>query len=178
MDDRQGSGGPATSRRRLVRSGVAAGLVAAAGGASLVLTRRGSDPGAGAAERLLLKASDLGSSVRVTQRPGERRTRDGGRAALVSLATPGVDLTESVVVFPTEEAARKSMNGLRVQATRHGSMRTSGEMQGEVVILHGPYHTSAFFRRGTAVIRLSLQGDTSEGTVARVLDRARVRASR
>lgn len=177
LEERQGPEGSNVSRRRILRAGLA-GLAAA--GAGLFLTELGcnGNPGTGAAERLLLTPGDLGSDLHVTQQPSEHQTRDGGRAAMVAFAGPGVDLIESVAVFPTESAARKALAALRAQAGQRHSMRAIPEMRHGTMVLHGPHRTSAFFRVGAAVVRLSYEGGAPRQRMALYLKKARVKASR
>jgi len=129
-----------------------------------------------APDDLMLDPSDFpGTSLRVAQRVGQRETRDGGQTAQVILRDDRLEISEGVVVFPSEDASRAALQTLRADefgAPQVDAAQTPAFGQDSIVRVGQPgtRTVSAFIRQGPVLVRLTLVGTT---TVAEMTPYAR-----
>lgn len=117
------------------------------------------------ADALLLAPADLpDEQLREVQRPERRETRDGGQAALVIMETSSLRVVDSVVVFPSADAARAAFQTIRA-AGGDVSWAEVGEAPslGDESLAHigtqgGQPAGQAVFRYGQVLVRLTLIG--------------------
>lgn len=120
---------------------------------------------AAAADALLLAPADFaGADLREVQRLGQRETRDGGQTAQVLLASGDrrVEVFQSVVVFPSEGAARAAFQAIRQAREAGQTVPTAPSFADESVVLVGKRGTrdsiSTVFRQGRALMRITVTG--------------------
>ena len=106
---------------------------------------------------------------------GQRETRDGGQTAQVTLRDDRLEISQGVVVFPSEDASRAAIEKLRPDGygpTRVEGSQTPAFGQDSIVRVGQPgtRTVSAFIRQGPVLVRLTLVGTT---TVAEMTPYAR-----
>ena len=144
-----------------------------------------SESGTVTADEMLLSATDFtGLDLREAQRLGQRETRDGGLTAQVALENDRIRLFQSVIVFPTEGAARTAFEAIdqTIPGVSGETVPVAPTFGQESLVFVGRQGTSdavsSVFRQGRILVRLTLTGTGQVSDLLPMASKAEAKAKR
>ncbi len=154
--------GALRSRRGLLRVAGFAGLGVALLEAGSAFVKRWR-PARASTTGLLLTPADLaGVDIREVRRPGARETNNGGRADQVIFETDRFQLVDSVVRFPSADAAHTAFQAALQTDGLWKPIAGAPQFGEESTVLvneqGGRRAVSALLRRGPVLVRLTMVG--------------------